>query len=360
MKTKDKIRIAIRADSSIHLGTGHIMRCLTLADELEKLEGKVVFFCRNLPGNLGSYIREKNYPCVYIDENPNLREPIDPNDDAAMTVNHLQLGDELYDAIIVDHYSLDAIWEKRILHKIDKLLVIDDLADRQHSCSVLVDQNLYLDMESRYDNLVPPDCRKLLGPQYALIRSEFTDNKTHVKPRDSVRRVLVCFGGTDPGNETSKVINALSEGIFRDLYIDVVIGKYNPHGSSVQKLCTSRPKTELHIQANNMSELMLNSDLAICSGGTITWERLAMGLPGITIAIADNQIEIASSLDHYGIDHYIGLSQIVDKQQIQNGLKRFMSGELNVAEASQKAMQFVDGFGAKIVASILMNEVLKK
>ena len=168
------MRVVFRADASVTIGTGHVMRCLTLAEALRKAGAEVAFVCRELDGNLAGLIEARGFDVHVL---PPLEPPTDPltwtaahwHEDAAQTASFLKTR---ADWLVVDHFALEHRWEKEMREHANRLMVIDDLADRVHDCDLLLDQN-YLQEPARYDTLVPAHCRKLLGPAYALLRDEF-------------------------------------------------------------------------------------------------------------------------------------------------------------------------------------------
>jgi spore coat polysaccharide biosynthesis predicted glycosyltransferase SpsG/RimJ/RimL family protein N-acetyltransferase len=184
---------------------------------------------------------------------------------------------------------LDARWESSLRQASRKILVIDDIADRQHDCDVLLDQNFYADMQTRYIGKVPAHCQLLLGPRYALLRDEFRKLHEQAKPRTgAVRKILVFFGGVDTDNYTGRAVEALSEINVADVHVDVVIGAQHPCSEQIKVACVQHGFI-CHIQTDKMAELMLAADLAIGAGGSATWERCCLGLPTLAICIADNQ-----------------------------------------------------------------------
>jgi UDP-2,4-diacetamido-2,4,6-trideoxy-beta-L-altropyranose hydrolase len=185
--------IVLRADSSDLIGSGHIMRCLTLADILKKKGTTVIFICRLLLGNIAHLVEKKGYRVHQINSNDN-GESYDKIANAEKTISLLQNMMRPVDWIVVDHYDLDKKWEVLVRPYVRKIMVIDDLANRCHDCDLLLDQNLYTDMDVRYDKLTPSYCKKILGPRYALLRSEFLEARKKLKYRDgSVKRVLVLI-----------------------------------------------------------------------------------------------------------------------------------------------------------------------
>jgi UDP-2,4-diacetamido-2,4,6-trideoxy-beta-L-altropyranose hydrolase len=313
------------------------MRCLTLAKELKDRGAEVCFICRSHLGNLNDLIRNNGFEVLELNSPSNKNQEelaiLSPRGeygkwlgvtwerDAQETLS--ALGKEQPDWLIVDHYALDKAWESTIRPKVEKIMVIDDLADREHDCDLLLDQNFYLEPQSRYSNLVPLSCTKLLGPEFALLRPEFKITRDNRKKRTyEIKRVFLFFGGTDQVNATSKTLMALSSPDMSYLEVDVVIGEKNPHREEIQTLVKDRKKTTLHLQVSNISEIMVRSDLAIGAGGTTNWERLYLGLPSIVITVADNQVEIAKDLSNAGIIKWLGHFDKVSVSDIQDAIRK--------------------------------------
>jgi UDP-2,4-diacetamido-2,4,6-trideoxy-beta-L-altropyranose hydrolase len=220
---------------------------------------------------------------------------VEQSEDAEQTIE--ALGDFKPDWLVVDHYGLDESWEKGLKGHVDKIFVIDDLANRPHDCDVLLNQNLLDDLENTYKELVPQQCRKLLGPRFALLRPEFRRARETLRGRDGIiRRILVFFGGVDPTGETEKALEALEMLRRPDIAVDVVVGSNNPNGQKIEAICRGMNNVTFHQQISNMAELMAAADLAIGAGGTASWERCCLGLPAVVTIIADNQAESTRKL----------------------------------------------------------------
>jgi UDP-2,4-diacetamido-2,4,6-trideoxy-beta-L-altropyranose hydrolase len=352
--------IAFRVDASNHIGTGHFMRCLTLADELKKQGAQIRFISRNLPAHLRIMLTEKGmeYLPLYIDE---ASEAVDDlahaswlgtsqYQDAQATVK--ALANHLWDWIVVDHYALDNRWESVVRWSCKKLMVIDDLADRQHDCDLLLDQNYYADKQMRYISKVPPHCQLLLGPRYALLREEFRTLRDKVKVRaGEVKKILVFFGGVDVDNYTSLALQALSE-LNIMLQVDVVIGSQHPNREQIKQVCTTNGFI-CHVQTTCMAELIAEADLAIGAGGSSSWERCCLGLPALLVAVAGNQIDIAKSLDSIGACYYLGEKDEVNSSTIQHSFNELLAAPDQVLSISQQAFSLVDGLGVNRVSEAL-------
>jgi UDP-2,4-diacetamido-2,4,6-trideoxy-beta-L-altropyranose hydrolase len=360
------MNIVFRVDSSVQMGSGHVMRCLTLAEEVRQHGMEPVFISRDLPGNMCTVIENRGFEVYRLPLNPSGAKPITEGPlhahwleeswdmDAEQTIQILKHKQRI-DWVVVDHYALDEQWEKRIRPYTEQIMVIDDLADRSHDCDVLLDQNLNENMETRYDTILPNHCVKLLGPLYALLRGEFREARERNCKRDgTVRRIFVFFGGSDPTNETSKAIQALFKIDKPEIMVDVVVGKANPHKEHIRHLCSLRPKTNYHCQVNNIANLMAEADLAIGAAGTTTWERCAVGLPALMISVASNQEKIAEQAHKHQIGYYLGKSEQITSADIHSHLQYVLKRPELLKQMSQSAFQTVDGQGAWRVTNTMM------
>ena len=356
--------IIFRVDASLQMGSGHVMRCLTLADELRQRGADVRFVCREHPGNLNDVIEEKGYPVSRLPQ-VNFAFVESPEDlahmrwlgvvweqDAAETI--AAVGSTLPQWLIIDHYAIDHRWEERLRPQVGKIMVIDDLADRRHDCELLLDQNLYEEMEIRYDNLVPKGCQKLLGPHYALLRPEFAAARKNLRLRSgAIKRMLIFFGGVDPTNETAKALQAVADISDRQFAVDVVVGGGNPHKEQIQTLCEAHDGFHYHCQVENMAALMAAADLAIGAGGTATWERCALGLPSLVVVLAENQVDLAATGSRYGLFFSLGVAATVSIENIQGAFRVLTRTPDNLFAFTKQGLATVDARGAQRLAGLL-------
>lgn len=341
------MKIIIRADASVSIGTGHIMRCLTLAEAVRKQGAEVVFVCRDVTGNYCGIIQEKDFEVIRLSG----EETFDAVHDAEQTAIAF---DGRPDWLIADHYAISEDWERRLRSHAERIMVIDDLADRPHDCDVLLDQNLFDDMQHRYDGLVPPGCQLFLGPRYALLRDEFITARQTLRERDGiVRRILLFFGGSDPTNETEKALLALSHPAYRNLLVDVVVGSSNPVGDRIRDLCASMPNVAFHRQVSNMAELMVLADLAIGAGGSTTWERCFLGLPTLILIVADNQDIPARATDGAGLAWLAGLSTEVTVSSLASAVGMALAQPDELAKMAKRCLAFMGHRNAPVHDEIL-------
>ncbi len=342
--------VAFRADASLSIGTGHIMRCLTLADELRRNGVESLFICRSLPGEMSGEIERRGHRTVML-TNRNEKDNSGDTDrieqwlgtsaaaDAEETIQALRREEVEPEWMIVDHYGIDQRWERRVKPRVGCMLVIDDLADRSHDCDLLLDQNLYERMSERYEHLVNPDCVRLLGPHYALIREEFLQARTFMEPRSgSVHRLFVFFGGVDSANLTSRTLTASQKLKDLNLEIDVVIGNQNPHRAEIEALVSHLPHTRLQVQSNEMARLMAQADLSIGAGGTTTWERAYLGLPSVTVVVAENQREMTDTASRAGACVNLGWHEQVTVDQIAQAIRSLCESPRMIRKMSGQAL----------------------
>ena len=318
----------IRADASEQIGSGHLMRCLTLADQMRREGTEVHFICRDLVGNLNHLVHEQGFPLHVLPrhaDDPSLSGyaawlTVAQETDARETGEVLRTLAPIM-RLVVDSYALDEVWERIVRPLVSEIFVIDDLANRRHDCDILLDQNFYRAMQHRYDGLVPPSCKLLLGPSYALLREEFYAAKKKLRQRDGhLRRILVFYGGSDITHETEKAVRALLHLSLSAVDVDVIIGGSNAHRMQIEELCAPHDFLHTYCAVSNMAEFMANADLCLGAGGTTTWERGFLGLPAIVTAIAENQLEICRDCADAGLIYYLGRWDEVTENDIASAV----------------------------------------
>jgi UDP-2,4-diacetamido-2,4,6-trideoxy-beta-L-altropyranose hydrolase len=337
-------KIFIRVDASRELGSGHVMRCLTLADRLYELDVDVTFICKKVPGNLINLIERKNYLSVNT-------LPVGPSLtasrwklDAEQTLKILKREQQMIDWLVVDHYSLDRCWEGHMSGFVEKIMVIDDLANRRHDCNLLLDQNYFVE-ENRYRGLVPDCCDLLLGTRYALLNKEFYKVRNSLRQRSGrVGRILVFFGGPDPTNETTKTLLALKDLKLEKVMIDVLIGQANKFRPNIEDLVSSIANADLSVQVSDVAERVAAADLAIGAGGSSTWERHFLGLPAITITTAANQVETVASLERMGTIWNLGWHESVSIKILKEEIDKAVTNPNRLIEMSMKALEISNNY----------------
>ena len=338
------------------------MRCLTLAKELQK-NSHILFICRDQKGNLINKIESEGFDVFELSARP-LKDSVDESSEVDWlgTTQEQDIIDSANilkeikpDWLVVDHYGIDNYWHERLQKYYKKLLVIDDLANRQYNCDLLLDQNYYQDKNARYKNLTLSKCKLLLGPEYALLREEFL-----IKPPQSrnkgVNRILVYFGGSDIKNNTLKVLQAIESCKQEDINTDVIVSPNCPYRQDILNFSSSRENIVCFDFVENMAEMMCNSDLYIGSAGTTTWERCCMGLPSIVIGVAENQIEPMEAMELAGMTFFLGSEENVRRAHISALLDNTLNNPSVLSKMRKKNLELVDGYGAsRCVSEMLIN-----
>lgn len=353
--------VAFRADASLDIGTGHIMRCLTLAETIRERGGRCCFISRQHVGNLNVQVNEKGFDVIDLpkQENSLLKDTEELTHSSWLGTTWLTDANETINAInekvewlVVDHYAIEAKWENLLRKSCRRILVIDDLADRRHDCDVLLDQNLGV-VRNIYEGLVPSKCRSFVGPEYALLRPEFTKFRSYSLDRrrdGQIRNLLISLGGVDKENTTAKVLDALRIIPYcQHIRINIVMGLHSPWLDQVMEKAESLPcETQVLVNVQNMAELMANSDLAIGGAGTSTWERCCLGLPAIVIIQAENQRKGAHKLHEAGAA--ILIKDIYQLPKELNNAICELSDSENLIAMQSACKSITKGEGANMIA----------
>lgn len=362
------LSIAFRVDASVQIGTGHVMRCLTLADELRRQGHRCRFICRDHQGHLADHISSKGYELHLLTiSQESEREVFEEiaNAHAEWLSVPWQLDAEQTlevvsslkaDWLVVDHYALDARWENRIASAIGRIMVIDDLADRAHQSDLLLDQNvLRAQVEKRYGDQVGTSCKLLMGPRYALLGEEYRCLSDASQDRDGlISRVLVFVGGSDPFHLTEQYLEALSAPAFENLQVDVVIGKNHPKPEVVKKMVSRRNRTKLYSNLPSLAALMVKADIMLGAGGATNWERMCLGLTSIVVSVAHNQDDINRDLADREVIHFLGKAENISIEHIKVAMRSVLSNASKNSAQSKTMRKLVDGRGAERVAKVMV------
>lgn len=333
------MRVLIRADASAVIGIGHVARCLTLAQQLVAQGATVAFACRELPGHQLARIAAEGHEVVAL--------PVDADDEIAALAALLP-ENRSFDWIIVDHYGLDARWERAARQWARSIMAIDDLADRPHDCDLLLDQNFTASV-ALYQPLTPPACQILAGPRYALLRPAF--RRGRAADADSARRVLVSFGGFDQAGMTLKTLQALM-GI-DGVQVQCIAGQASADLPALQALVSQRPDWQLLGFVDDLAQRMASATLFVGAGGGTTWERAALGLPSLCVSVADNQVGNAEALARIGVHLYPGVAGQVTVDALAQGIALLLDDVVLRGQLSTRSRELVDGCGAQRVAAAL-------
>lgn len=340
-------RVLIRADAGAGVGLGHLVRCLAIAEQLVRLGARVTF-ATHLPNTeTEARVRRAGADLRVLGEGVPARG-ITPQEDQLQDAQEALGADEKWDAVVVDHYGLDATWEGEARRSAARVVAIDDLANRSHDADVIVDHNWYgAGTANRYRGRVRADALQLLGPRYALLDRAYADRRG---ARDAVRtpprRVLIGFGGTDAGAQTESALRAVLERT--ELHADVVMGSRTRVTEELRALVEGSPRAELHIAVPHLADLLSRADLAIGASGSATWERLCLGVPSIVTTVSEAQSGVTRALADSGACTWLGIAPDVGPADYADALAAATAGALSAPPA------IVDGFGSARVALAIL------
>ncbi len=345
--------IYFRVDSSYEMGIGHAMRCLALANRFLKNGWNCHFICKQHNGSIQKIIEQSGHDVntLKIDTDfVGLNEyecwvGSTQIDDAKYSLDYIGVSGGL---VVVDHYGLDKTWEELIKPKVNYLAVIDDLANRDHDCDVLIDSK-YGRIDAAYDSLIKESTKLLVGAKYCILRDEFceliSEAKEKRKQTKKIKTVLINFGGTDPKGYSELVVDIMRKN-FNNLSLELVVGSNHKSLSKFKEI--GLPNINVHVDTSEMALIILRCDFAIGSYGGSSWERCALGLPSIGLVSADNQKGIAKSL------HDAGASMLISKDELLNELNGMLLEDFSWwPTMSQKAFDICDGEGVSRIVSYI-------
>lgn len=325
------MNIVFRVDASLAMGSGHVMRCLTLAEALRQRGHGCVFISRAHLGNLNSFVKSQGFDLfeLPLDESQSCELShaswLGASQDHDVEICRPLILSLNPDWLVVDHYALDHNWERAVLPSGCRLLVIDDLADREHNCHVLLDQNLGKNA-GHYRDLVPKGCKVLTGPSNALLRPEFArlrDTSLMRRRSGKMQQILISLGGVDLYNHTGALLDALKYcDLPYNVELTVVMGALAPYKDAIEVMAMSSPwSINVLSGISDMAERLSMSDLAIGAGGGSSWERCCLGVPTLLVVLAENQLFASNALQESGAVKIIDCSKSL-VPQLQSGIER--------------------------------------
>ncbi len=341
-----KMKIFFRADASPSMGSGHIMRCIALAQACRAHGAAGVTFITSCHDKaLKQRILKEGFELLTI--------PMPHPEPSDLKKTLKILSDSNGSWLILDGYHFVSEYQLQLLDSGCHLLVIDDTNHLpEYHCDILLNQNINA---SELNYSCDKNTIRLLGSKYVMLRQEFLHfrNSSRIIPGNT-RKILVTMGGSDPDNTTLKVINALNMLESPELDVKIVAGPLNPHLKSLRNiLSASAFKSCLLTFAKNMPELMAWADLAISAGGSTCWELAYMGLPAVVLVIAENQHRIAEGLHEKGAVVNLGLFNKVSVDHIANTVNALLLDLSMRKNMAHKAKKTVDGSGGRRVINLI-------
>ncbi len=375
------MHIAFRVDSSTIIGHGHVMRCLTLAHAItcapKQFEITISFITKENQGNINHLISNAGFQLILIaignntikQENSDTWLGCTPEQDALQTIASIKKLSPI-DLLIVDHYAIAKSWHQLVKPYYQKLMVIDDLANRLLDCDFLLDQTLNRNKE-HYQSLVPEHCSLLLGQDFMLLRDEFAAlkaqakirRKRHITQQSTLQgiqltqaNILITMGGSDPDNLSELALLAIKKlrVDFPNISATLVLSSQSKHIKTLQQQQKYFPWCKLVIDTQTMAKLMLNADIAIGASGATSWERCCLGLPCLTIINAENQQFVAKNLALANASINLGWYQQVSIDAITEQLHALLKNQKIYVAMVESCFSTCDGQGAARVAKALI------
>ena len=337
--------LLIRADANAQMGTGHLMRCLALAQAWQSQGREVIFITACENEGLLQRLSDEGLQIVTLEHS--YPDPADWEITSQVLSTHPGAW------VVLDGYHFDSACQLQVKESGHPLLVIDDMAHLDHYyADVVLNQNIHA---AQLDYSCEPYTRLLLGVEYVLLRSEFLAWREWQREiPDVARKVLVTLGGGDPDNQTLKVIRALRQVDVDSLEAVVVVGASNPHFNELQSAIRHLPfAIRLVRNVSNMPELMAWADVAVSAGGSTCWEIAFLGLPSILLMLADNQQGIAEGLNKADVALNLGWYKEVTRKQIAGALSNLVNNCKRRRQMSRDGQDLVDGMGSERVVAIL-------
>lgn len=341
--------IVIRTDASNEIGSGHVMRSLTLAKQLKRQGMKVIFICRELDGNCIDLINNQGFSVISLPykKDYNDVDSIKANwkSDAQETIESIRKLSFFIDLLIVDHYDLGRSWELKLRPYTKKIMVVDDLANRTHDCDILLDGG-FLATEKSYVDLVPIPTNLLIGAKYTILREQFKINKKErFNDERSYLIVHIFFGGKDVKNLTTHYSKLLLKNIKNIKIIAVVSGGYTDKKGLEQIEKRFKGRFNWYQNITDMASLMKECDIAFGAPGITTWERMCVGLPSAYIATHFNQVSILKKLKHYNLCEYLGEYPLINDEHLLISFRTFIKDKANLKTIFEKSIKAIDGDG---------------
>lgn len=352
-------RVVIRVDASVRMGTGHLRRCLSLAQALTEAGADVVFVCRRLDGVSVQVLAASRVTTHWLPPPPAgfasaadapphaVWAGIAQEQDAQDTLQALSGWSP--DWVVVDHYAFDARWHRAVRDALGcRLLVIDDIADRDLDADALLDHNWSANHHAKYAAHLHRPPRWLCGPRFALLSSGYR-NAARYAFCEVVRSIGIFMGGTDPDGASARALAACRAAGFAGP-VEVVSTSASPHLGALRAACGADPVATLTLDEPDLAAFFARHDLQIGAGGGATWERCCIGAPSVVVAFADNQNAVVEALDSLGAA--VGSSS--DSPHLSNSIRALIEKPELRRNMANSSRELVDGYGALRVAMALL------
>lgn len=333
--------ILFRADANPIIGSGHVMRCLSIAGAYKKHCHEVLFITAD--HNADSLIERFGFDHICLETRW---------DDMACDIGKVEdiINSKNPSLMIVDSYYVNQSYFDA-LSRITKIVYMDDLNESTWNVDAIINYNIYA-TSLDYSNYEGTRTKLILGPKYAPLREEF--RRIPAKQIKDVTDIFVSAGGSDPECITIKLIKDICP-IFENIKFHFVVGSLNPRIEEIKELSLNQPNAILHINENNMSGLMQKCDLAISASGSTLYELCACGVPTITYSLADNQLLAMNQFEQQGLMKCAGDCRHNDgfTNKIKEILELLISNSDQRRNMSSKMQKLVDGLGVEHIFDAL-------
>ena len=334
------LNIIFRVDSSNIIGTGHICRCLNLANSIEN--ANIEFICKNFNNNSSNILKNK-YKVHLIKSQNNINLNINTwlgesqFEDAKKTIEIIK--NKNIDWLFIDHYNINKEWEDYLKPHVKKIFVIDDYTNRHHNCDILLNQQI----ENDKINIIPNTCKLLLGRKYILIKEKYLKISQEKQYPTKLKRINIFMGGGDPSNETLKIIKIcynLNNKLNNPFIFDIVVGSSNKNKEIIKKYCKNKKEFNFYYNIDFMEKLLLNTDLAIGACGGTSYERCIMKVPTLVICIAENQKTVLQKFIDNNTIKYLGTINDNYEKKLINNMLYFYNNINELKKMSENCFKF--------------------
>jgi UDP-2,4-diacetamido-2,4,6-trideoxy-beta-L-altropyranose hydrolase len=343
--------LLLRADADRAHGAGRVMRCLALAEVWQQHGGRATMLSFRLNPVLCRQIETrgiglKEIPSTYPDSG-DLRATCTALEEVCRDEAELPW-------IVLDGYHFDTIYQSLLRSAGCRLMVIDDTAHLlRYDADIILNQAL---SAQQFAYTCSPDTLLLLGPRFALLRSEF--QSWQGVPRhcpEVARKVLVTLGGSDADNATLKIIEALEQLTTPHVEIRIVVGPLNPHLTQLQsRMDFVSSRVHLQTDVTDIASLMGWADLAVAGAGATAWELAFMKVPTLLLTLSENQSQVARALDEFRAARSLGSPADLDRDQLTEAIFCLMHDKGVRQQMSENSQVVVDGRGAQRALEVML------
>lgn len=332
--------IYIRADMNEQIATGHIMRCLSIADALRGLGEPVRFILAD--EQAVSLLKQRGYDAIVLHTQWNCMEE-------ELSVLSQVIRNEHIDKLLIDSYQVT----QRYLAELSKLVTtfyIDDLNLFEYPVDAVI---CYANYWKKFQYKINDKrATYLLGMKYVPLKQAFWNCEAKIIS-EKADNLLILTGGSDPFNVTEQILDSIDTYQFQT--IDVICGIYNTNYNKFVKKYENNKNIKFHQAVNNIEQYMKNADIAISAGGTTLYELCAIGTPAISFSFADNQLDNVRQFQEDGLIDYAGDARMDDiAGTINQYLTRYRNDFELRKEKSEKMQKMVDGKGAERIARAIV------